>query len=122
MSHTTTVKTQLKDRDIVQRVCDQLGYTIEESTTKREKLFQSQTYSCEYKIKIPGWSYPVLVAEDGTCNFDNYNGSWGDIEKLHKLQRDYAEEMVNDYANSSGYRILDRTLTEDGTIQLRLGQ
>ena len=36
-------------------------------------------------IKLPGWSHPLVITDSGTCVYDNYHGSWGNIEELVKL-------------------------------------
>lgn len=120
MSHTTTVKTQLKNRELVEQAAKELGYEVLD--VKSVKLFQNggAEVQCAYAVKIPGWNYPVAVKEDGTVEYDNYNGSWGKQEMFDQLQAGYAEAVANDYANSHGYRVIDRLTLDDGSIQLRI--
>lgn len=122
MSHTATVKTEIKDVDTLRQVAEGLGYKVT-TGLKEVRLFQDTERGENLtRVDIPGWSYPLVVKEDGTVAYDNYNGSWGDISKMHALQQGYAEAVTVNKAQQQGLRLLGRQLNQDGTIQLRFSR
>ena len=122
MSHTATVQTQNSDREIAKKTCEELGYEFMD--VKQVSLFQAEhkNLKCEFAFRPKGWQYPVAVMQDGSAMYDNYNGSWGEQKAFDQFRQKYAENVAVDHAQRQGYRILNRSLNTDGTIQMRLGR
>jgi hypothetical protein len=119
MSHKTNVETAFLDREQVAKTCEQLGYEFLD--VKEINLYEGKQ-ACAYAIQIPGWRYPIAITEEGKSVFDNFEGQWGKEEKFDKFRQGYAENVTLAHADRSGYRVLHRELTQDGTLQIRLGR
>lgn len=120
MSHRTVVDVQVLDKEAARKTCEALGYEFLDNTGE-VKIFDGKVQS-KFGFKIPEWRYPVYVDQDDKMVFDNYEGRWGNIEDFNKFRQLYAENVTLSHAERSGYRVLHRGLTEDGTLQLRLGR
>lgn len=80
MSHTCTIEVKLNDVDLLRKACEKLRYEFDKKK-QSVKFFSSQEEGM--RVDIPGWKYPVVIDEKGHVRYDNYNGEWGDIEKLN---------------------------------------
>jgi hypothetical protein len=122
MSHTATVQTQISNKEIAKKTCEELGFEFLD--VKQVSLYQSEhrNLSCEFAFKPKGWSYPVAVKADGSALYDNYNGHWGEQKHFDEFRQKYAENVALDHAQRHGYRVIHRGLSQDGSIQLRLGR
>lgn len=49
-----------------------------------QRFYDGTTHS-GLVVELPGWRYPVVVKDDGSVVYDNFNGFWGDIRELRKL-------------------------------------
>lgn len=94
MSHTVEVDVGFTDEGILKEACDKLGIGYKEGL-HTVKQFQGNV-SCKLSFQLPGWNYPVAVCEDGKVKYDNYNGAWGRIEELQKLQDQYSRCVTED--------------------------
>ncbi|MCS7135340.1 MAG: hypothetical protein NZ893_02790, partial [Candidatus Aenigmarchaeota archaeon] len=81
MSHTMNIKIELHDRQALEAACQRLGLKMEEGEFK---LYSSVEKGIG--VWLPGWKYPVVIKNDGTIAYDNYDGQWGDIAELNKLR------------------------------------
>ena len=52
--------------------------------------------------------------------YDNYNGSWGKIEELHKLQDQYSKAITVKHAEEQGWSWDEEIDNETGEILLNL--
>lgn len=123
MSHKTTVKTEIHDFDALKRAAANLDEVdsikvAEKGTEIEAKLYQGTTKGAAV-VKFKSWNYPVVIKADGTVEFDNYNGSWGDQKHLDKLTQLYAAEVTVQKVKQQGLRIISQTTKADGTIQIR---
>lgn len=121
MSHKTTVKTELKDRQALAETCRRLGIPCEvaaEGQTVEGRLYQGPETGVA-TFTLPGWNYPVVVKEDGAAAFDNYGGKWGNIAELDRVKQEYACTLAETKVKASGLRIVSKTTLENGTIQIR---
>ena len=99
MSHTVTVATQIKNEAAVQRACQILK--LEQATRGKFRLFSEQVEGLG--IQLPGWKYMAVAnTQTGELKFDNYGGSWGRMEELHKFQQRYALEAAKMQAEQDG--------------------
>lgn len=115
MSHTTTIKTKIKNLKTFEKIAktnnvQSLGY-------KRIKLYSSEAIGFAYQI--PGWKYPIIIQNDGSIVFDNYNNHWGHINDLNKLVGDYAKEIIKDYTSQIAYTNLQQEENEE-TIKITI--
>jgi hypothetical protein len=122
MSHTATVQTQISNKEIAKKTCEEMG--IEFLDVKQVNLYQTEhrNLQCEFAFKPKGWNYPVAVKADGSALYDNYNGHWGEQKHFDEFRQKYAENVALDHAQRHGYRVIHRSLSQDGSIQLRLGR
>jgi hypothetical protein len=118
MSHKTTVETQFLDQESAQKTVEELGGTFIQA--KEVTLFEGRQ-ECDYAVQLKGWRYPIAV-KDGKATFDNYEGRWGTNESFNEFRQKYAENVTLKQAQSGGFRVLSRNLTQEGAIQLRLGR
>lgn len=122
MSHTATVQTQITDKELAKKTCEELGFEFMD--VKQVSLFEAKdrNLACQFAFRPTGWQYPVAILEDGTAKYDTYNGTWGKDSEFDKFRQKYAENVTLDYAQRQGYRVLHRELNQNGTLQLRLGR
>lgn len=88
MSHIVTIETEMKNFDTIKEVCKILGLKYEQS--KDIKVYN--TIKSGIGIYLKGWKYPIVVNELGKVDYDNYSGSWGDIEEYNKFINEYSLE------------------------------
>lgn len=115
MSHITTIKTQIKDLDILRRACVRLG--IDAPTRANHRMYGGSTEG--WGVKLKNWNYPVVMQDDGQIKFDNYGGSWGARERLDELQQAYSAEACINQAEMQGYGHTE-SVDADGTIHLEI--
>ncbi len=115
VSHITTIKTQIKDLDILRRACTRLK--IGEPTRANHRMYGGQVEG--WGVKLSGWNYPVVMQDDGQVKFDNYGGSWGEQARLDELQQAYSAEACINQAEMQGYGYSE-SLDSDGTIHLEI--
>jgi len=111
MSHTVELELKIKNKDLFKKVAQDLELKVQENATVS---FFSSTHS-GLAVYLPGWRYPVVVSDDGTLYYDNYDGKWGDIRELRKLQNRYGAELIKKEARKRGLSVRE-TVEEDGTI------
>lgn len=117
MSHTVTVQaTKITDRMALRAAVARLG-TAAFAEGNRHTLF-SGTYT-GLGIRLRGWNYPVVVQENGSIVYDNFEGHWGHQTELDKLLQAYLVEKAKTEARLAGQAI-DETVCENGDIVLRI--
>jgi hypothetical protein len=69
---------------------------------------------------LPNWQYPVVVdVEKGEVHLDNYNGAWGEMSAMERLQQSYAVEKARLEARRKGFAVHETT-QQDGSIKLQI--
>jgi hypothetical protein len=68
-------------------------------------------------FNLPGWRYPLVLKDDGTLAFDDYNGHWGKVADLDALRSGYAVEVARAKANEMGMMTQDNA---DGSLEVFL--
>ena len=99
MSHTVTVDIKFKNLDAFIEAAKTMGAQILGNGTHR--LFGSVHTGTG--IKLPGWSYPIVVNKEGEAFYDNYGGHWGNPADLATLKDTYAIAMVQDECAKLGW-------------------
>ena len=98
-SETRQVKTQMKNMEALKQAVKSLKGTILDGDTHR--LFSGTVKGVG--IKLPKWNYPLVLKEDGTLAYDDYNGRWGDKNDIKKLQQEYTLHAAIQGALQFGY-------------------
>ncbi len=114
MSHTMNIKTEMRDKEALLAACERLGTRMEEGTFS---LYASREKGLG--VFLSDWSLPVVVKEDGTISYDNYDGEWGNITELDRLKDAYGLEKAAMEARKQGYSVFETT-DEQGHLQLRI--
>jgi hypothetical protein len=114
MSHVVEIKTEIRDEQAVKAACTRLQIPTPEHKTTR--LFNATaTGLC---VQLPGWSYPVVCnLQNGSLQYDNYNGHWGEQAHLHGFLQAYAVEKAKLEARKKGHTCSETRL-EDGSIRV----
>lgn len=102
MSHTMDIKIELHDRSALEAACKRLNIKIQEG---RHKLHATTEEGIG--VFLNGWRYPVIVKDGGIVSYDNYNGAWGNTQKLHELEAYYGLEYARATARNFGYNCLE---------------
>jgi hypothetical protein len=121
VSHIVTIQTQVRDAVAVAAACKRLG--LSPPLQRTVKLFSS--LATGLAVELPGWTYPVVCdLTSGNLKFDNYQGSWGKQEELHRFLQAYAVEKAKIEARRRGHQVVEQTLPSGDvklTIQVQEG-
>ena len=129
MSHTVRVKqVQLSDLSILKAVVDRLpdadfvkpnGDIV---NSPDEAIGEFHFYSGSANgigIKLPGWQYPVVVdPQTGHYSFDNFNGRWGDQDKIDQLVQEYSMDKLTAEALAANARMAKQEMLENGDVEI----
>lgn len=118
MSHIAKVKVEFKDLTALQAACAEIGAELD--LKKQEYRFFDGNRATGIKIKLPGWSHPVILTEKNEAVYDNFGGRWGDIGALNRLKQEYtAKATMNSLQNR--YRMLDHQIERlpNGYIRIK---
>ena len=115
MSHTVTIKTQIRDIQAIQAAC--LRLKLPQPTQGEVRLFDRVAQGIG--VQLEGWRFPVCIEADGNLLFDNFGGFWGLPDKLDQFQQAYAVEKAKLEARKQGYSCQESILA-DGSIRLNV--
>ena len=116
MSHVVQIRTQVKDPVAIRAGCDRLK--LAEPVYGKTKLFSSTLTG--WAVTLPEWRYPVVCDVDsGELAFDNYEGRWGERNRLDEFLQAYAVEKAKLEARKKGYSASEQTLA-DGSIKVSI--
>ena len=116
MSHIVVIETKVHDAAALAAACRRLG--LAEPVHGSVRLFNADATGLS--VELPGWRYPIVVdTANGSIKYDNYEGRWGDQEKLGLLLQMYAVEKAKNEARKRGHSVVERPLA-DGSIQLTI--
>jgi gamma-glutamylcyclotransferase (GGCT)/AIG2-like uncharacterized protein YtfP len=114
MSHIATIDIEFKDLNILKETCKRLSLKMEQVNNYR---FYDGNTASGTAVYLEGWKYPMVITGDGKAVYDNYNGSWGKIEKLNTLKQYYGVEKSKKMARLKGMTCREVKL-ENGQIKL----
>lgn len=120
MSHVVSMQTRFTDTAALKATAAKRGVAVEVADpgkTITRELYEGKTPGVA-ALRLKDWKYPVMVQEDGTCKYDNYGGAWGKQAELDGFAQAYGEEVATAHLQRSGYRVQDRRVEADGTLQL----
>jgi hypothetical protein len=116
MSHIVVIETRVYDAAALIAACRRLG--VAEPVHGNVRLFSGEATGLS--VMLPGWRYPIVVdTADGSIKYDNYEGRWGDPEKLGRLLQMYAVEKAKIEARKKGYCVTEQA-RQDGSIVLQI--
>lgn len=116
MSHTVSIKTEVRDRDAVAAACRRLGLC--EPVHGTATLFSDEVSGL--LVQLPGWVYPLVIdTTTAEVRFDNYGGRWGDQKQLDRLLQAYAIEKSRVEARKRGHTVVEQALP-DGSVKLTI--
>lgn len=99
MSHTVKMQVNLTNKQAIENACKILGHQYLGDGSHR--LFGSTEKGTGFKLK--GWNYPCIVKENGEMAFDNYNGSWGNMNDFEAFKEAYSVACVQDVCSQNGW-------------------
>jgi hypothetical protein len=77
LSHTVTIKTEIRDATAVRAACQRLS--LPEPVPGKHTLYNGAVEGLA--VSLPDWKYPAVAdLATGRLHFDNYRGEWGDQE------------------------------------------
>lgn len=116
MSHIVQIQTEVRDPIALATACHRL-----ELTPPRQGRFKLYNTDVEgLGVNLRDWVYPVVCQiETGQVRYDNYQGGWGDIARLHELLQRYAVEKAASEAWQRGHTVYEQPLP-DGSIKLTI--
>jgi hypothetical protein len=116
MSHTVTVKTDVRSKQAIAAACHRLGLAA--PVDGKHTLFQRNEKINGTAVQFPNWQYPVIFnTETGEVAYDNFNGNWGNIAEYDKFMQSYAICRTMQEASLQGYMATEETLA-DGSVKI----
>jgi hypothetical protein len=110
------VSLELRDKDALFAACDRLGCPM--LMRDDHKLFSSTETGIG--VMLPDWRYPVVVRDNGTVAFDNYNGAWGNVSLLNELKAYYGIEKAKIEARRAGHSVYESVDEQTNDLVLRI--
>jgi hypothetical protein len=115
MSHIVSIQTQVRDPAAITAAASRLRLPVPHHGTA--ELFSGQSVT-GYLVQLPEWLYPVVCdTTNGTLHYDNYEGRWGEPQKLNQFLQAYAVEKARIEARKQGNTVTEQSLS-DGSIKL----
>ena len=82
LSHTVTIKTEVRDAAAVRAACDRLR--LPAPVQGKAKLYDREIEGLA--VRLPGWDFPAVAnLSTGQLAYDNFNGYWGDQKGTRSL-------------------------------------
>ena len=117
MSHIVSIRTEVRDREAVLRACRRLE--IPEPVEGEAKVFTN--WKKGLLLRLKDWEFPVVCdLASGRVEYDNYEGHWGDVDRLMTFLQIYAVEKATLEARKRGHSVVEQPLA-DGSIKLVIG-
>ena len=118
MSHTMNITLELKDKDALLAACERIGCGMMPHGVHR--LYSSRETGIG--VMLADWRFPVVIKDDGTVDYDNYNGSWGDIARLNELKAYYGLEKAKIEARRAGHSVYESVdeVTHDLVLRISI--
>ena len=113
MSHTVTVKSDVRDHAALARAAQALGGSV--IGPGMHRLFE--TSETGFAVSLPGWRFPIVAKPDGAMAYDDYKGRWGDVAQLTELRKRYVIEVAAAACEQQGWYT---EIAADGTLTAHL--
>jgi hypothetical protein len=116
MSHIVEIKTEVRDPVAVHAACRRLK--LDAPVHGTTLLFSQEVTGLQ--VRLRDWRYPLVIqTETGKLQFDNYNGAWGNPQRLDEFLQAYAVEKTRQEALLRGHTCLEQQLA-DGRVKLTI--
>ena len=116
MSHIVTIKTEVRDGAAVAAACRRLA--LPEPAMGTAQLYGGQATGL--LVQLPDWLYPVVIdIGAGTIRYDNFSGTWGNEQHLHRFVQAYVVERSRIEARKKSYATTEQSLA-DGSIMVEI--
>ena len=116
MSHVVLIQTEVRDFNAVKRACNRLS--IEPPARGTFELFSAEATGCG--VRLREWKYPLVCKlKTGELQYDNFNGRWGDNQRLDEFLQAYAVEKTKLEACKQGHQAFERKLA-DGSVKVTI--
>lgn len=116
MSHIVTIESRIHDINAVRAACQRLS--LPEPVHGTAQLFSGEASGL--LVQLPGWQYPLVIDTlTGLVRYDNYEGRWGNQDRLGSFLQRYAIEKCRLEARQKGYQISEQAL-QDGSVKLQI--
>ena len=117
MSHIVTIRTEVRDREAVSRACRRLE--LPEPVDGEAKVFTA--WKRGLLVQLKDWEFPVVCdLASGKVEYDNYEGHWGNTDRLMTFLQIYAVEKATLEARKRGHSVVEQPLL-GGSIKLTIG-
>jgi hypothetical protein len=114
MSHVVKIETQIRDVNAVRQACNRLH--LEPPVLNTFELYNS--LETGWGVRLTDWKYPVVCkVENGEIAYDNYEGRWGEPQRLDQFLQAYAVEKTKLEARKKGHAVTEQLLPS-GSIKL----
>ena len=120
MSHRIKVeKIKLTDMAVLRLAAKAVGaQLVNDGTVQPHRLYNAQVTGVG--IQLPGWKYPVIVDQEGSIHYDNFNGHWGNQAQLDKLLQEYSVQKAKHEALMYGYTVTQQYVNDKGEVVLEI--
>lgn len=116
MSHTVTVKADVRSKQAIAAACQRLGLAAPVEGT--HLLYERSKSINGVAVSLPNWNYPVVFnTETGDVAYDNFGGHWGNISEYEKFMQAYSVCRTMQEASLQGYMATEETLP-DGSVKI----
>jgi hypothetical protein len=116
LSHTVTIKTEVRDAAAVRAACERLK--LPAPVHGKTELFNGEVEGLA--VQLPDWIYPAVCdTASGQIKYDNFGGRWGDQKHLDKFLQAYAAEKVKIESRRKGHIVTEQQLA-DGSLKLTI--
>lgn len=130
MSHFSEIKTHLTDKRLLQKALRNLGYRIEEGSSRVEvRGFMGTKFEADFKI-LTKTHYDLGFKKNGQGHYDLV-ADWELLPKVSgieqasfaaTLKKEYAKEAILEMAQSKGYEVAIENNNADGSVELVVTQ
>ena len=117
MSHIVSLRAEVRDRQAVERACARLNLAA--PIDGEAKVFT--TWKKGLLVRLEGWEFPIVCdLGSGAVEYDNFDGHWGNPDRLSTCLQLYAVEKATLEARKRGHSVVEQPLA-DGSIKLTIG-
>jgi len=111
------LKLIVKDLDLLEETCNELGYKFHRGKTKA-RYYGGSTIDCDHVIEVPGTNHEIAVIDnrDGSYTLKgDFYGSEGKVlkEAYEKIEQLYTVKAVKREAYMKGYSVFEEWVDEN---------
>jgi hypothetical protein len=117
LSHTATIKTEVRDVGALRAACRRLN--LPDPVFRQHRLFGSNT-ATGYGVQLPEWRYiAVFDVESGEAYTDPYGTPYEKRGGLDRFLQAYGVEKCKAEARRAGHTAIEQALP-DGSVRLTI--